>query len=545
MPPFIQSLLRPEAHDHPVGRLELLQTHISWVILAGDFAYKIKKPVDFGFVNFVTLESRRELCLEEVRLNRRLAADLYLRVKPVYGPPERASFIGSGEPIDYAVQMRRFPQEDLLPAVLERGQLTGAHWDACADTLAAFHEHAAVATEDVPFGSPETVWRPVAENIKVLESVPAVEGRLRELKQWATAEFDRLKEVFQQRKQAGRVRECHGDLHLGNMLLAVDRIEAFDCLEFNPSLRWTDVICEMAFLAMDLVVRGQPGFAFRVLNRWLEQTGDYVGLATWRWYFCYRATVRAKVAALRSAQPERTPADAAADHEELERYLTLAESVTRWPPRALILTHGVSGSGKSHVAAALCEHLGAIRLRSDVERKRLFGKWGPASEEPRQRMRQEAQASHPRQGFRSEQNLPTLAGDMYDSKVTEKVYQEVLTDLATTVVEAGFPVIVDATFLSHDLRRRFQELSHRLGVPFVILEFEIAPEVARSRIVLRQQAGKDPSDASLAILEQQLASDEPLTDEERERAVVVPQEARDYEKLAQSVREKLAAAPYS
>ena len=517
MPPFIQSLLRPEAYDHPVGRLEMLQTHISWVILAGDFAYKIKKPVDFGFVNFVTLESRRELCHEEVRLNRRLAADLYLGVKPVYGPPERASFIGSGEPIDYAVQMRRFPQDDLLPAALERGELTGAHWDECADTLAAFHEHAAVATEDVPYGSADAVWRPVAENFKILESVPAVAARLSALKQWATAEFERLQDLFQQRKQAGKVRECHGDLHLGNMLLAVDRIEAFDCLEFNPSLRWTDVICEMAFLAMDLVARGQPGFAFRVLNRWLEQSGDYRGLATWRWYFCYRAMVRAKVAALRSAQPERTSTDAAADNEEFERYLTLAEGVIKCPPRALILTHGVSGSGKSHVTTALCEHLGAIRLRSDVERKRLFGAWGASK-------------------------TPVLAGDMYGSNVTEKVYREVLAKQAMAVIEAGFSVILDATFLSHKGRRLFQQLSRQLEVPFVILEFEIAPEVARSRIMQRQQAGKDPSDATLAILEQQLASDEPLTDEERERAVVVPPESRDFETLAERVREKMPAA---
>ncbi len=510
---MIQSLLRSEAYDHPVTHIELLQTHISWVILTGPFAYKIKKPVNFGFVNFTTLEDRERYCHEEVRLNQRLAEELYLGVVPIYGPDEQASFIGSGSPIEFAVKMRQFSQDELLPAVLARGELTPSHLDRFAEALALFQDQAAIATAVMPFGDPESVRQPVEGNLIALRQRPEYAEVVDDLDQWGRTEFQRLTEVFRERKQAGRVRECHGDLHLGNLILHEGRIAAFDCLEFNANLRWIDVISEMAFLVMDLSERGRPDYAFRVLNHWLEQTGDYSGLTTWRWYFCYRALVRAKVAVLRMGQGEQAEGELRTLTQELETYLQLAIAWTQPRPTGIVVTHGVSGTGKSFVTQKLCEALNAIRLRSDVERKRLFGEWGI----PR---------------------VTTLNADMYCSAVSQRVYQTVLLPLVTKIVESGFPVIIDATFLNQQYRSEFQVLARQLSIPFVILEFEGTPDQWRERIRERQQQGTDPSDADVTVLEQQLAIDEPLTEDERHHAISVPSDRSDLSTLIEAIRQR-------
>jgi aminoglycoside phosphotransferase family enzyme/predicted kinase len=503
MDPLIHRLMRPESFPHPVERLELLETHISWVILTGPFAYKLKKPVDFGFVNFTTLDRRERFCHEELRLNRRTAAAMYLDVVPVFGPREQATLIGRGQPIEFAVRMRQFPQAALLPAALHDGRLRPEHLDRFALELARFQRNAAVADASMPFGEPDAVRQPIAGNFTVLTTLPDRADVVQRLRAWSDAEFDRLRTVFADRKRAGRVREGHGDLHLGNMVLLDDVVQAFDCLEFNDGLRWIDVISEVAFLVMDLQERGQPGLAARVLNRWLEQTGDYVGLATWRWYFVYRALVRAKVATLRLRQPDLSPDEMARQQLDLDKYLSLAERRTGPRPTAMVITHGVSGSGKSVVAEKLVEEFGAIRLRSDIERKRLYGRWGDPIGEP-------------------------LTGSMYCSDVTERVYGDRLSEAVPNILGAGFPVIVDATFLRRDLRELFTALARRLQVPFVILDVDADLAVLRERVAARQQAGQDPSDADACVLDEQLQSREPLTDTERLSAISVRTDTADW-----------------
>ena len=481
-PALVVSLLRPQAYPHPVERVELLETHISWVFLAGPYAYKLKKPVDFGFLDFSTPERRELFCHEELRLNRRLSGDLYLDVVPLHGPPERAAFCGEGPVIDHAVRMRRFPQTALLPLVLQRGELADGQIDRFADDLARFQAEAALAPATGPHGSAEAVREPVLANFAALESSPLLGDqpgtpeRLQRLRHWADAEWLRLRSRFAERLAAGRVRECHGDLHLGNLLLQEGRIVAFDCLEFSDTLRWIDVISEMAFLVMDLQEHGQGRLGLRLLNRWLEQTGDWEGLDLWRWYACYRALVRAKVAALRG-----DPA--------LHAYLELAERLITPPPLVLAITTGVSGLGKSRHALAVAERLGWIRLRSDVVRKRMFGLWG----------------------------IPPVAersGDPYRSEVSEELFAQRLPALAQQLIGAGFPVVVDATFLRRLDRQRMADLAARLGVPFLILEPQAPVAVARERIRRRLRHGRDPSDATEAVLEQQLAMAEPLDRQE-------------------------------
>lgn len=481
--------MRPEAYPHAVRDLKLLATHISWVILTGEFAYKIKKPVQYNFVDYSTLELRRQNCEEELRLNRRLAPDLYLDVVPIAGPPESARVGVDDAPCEFAVRMRQFEHQSLLEAALAAGTAQLNHFDAFGRRLAAFHR--SIAGQPVPegLGTPERIVRNVSE---VWEILPAHAGaellpRIEALQAWRTTEERRIETVFASRRHDGFVREGHGDLHLGNLLLLAGEIVAFDGIEFNPSLRWIDVLSEVTFLAMDLVAVGRRDAAFTFLNAYLEETGDYAGLKVFRYYAVYRAGVRAAVTLLRGAQlaseAERAPLRASA-----ERYIRVAEEFARDARPTLTITHGVSGSGKSFATAQLLAAEGSVRLRSDVERKRMAG------------LRADERAA---------------AAD-YSPAATAAVYQR-LGALAQQVVQAGFPVVVDATFLKREQRARFGAIADVCGVPWRILDCQAPPTVLRERVRQRAVAGGDPSDATVEVLELQLLADEPLDAQECER----------------------------
>ena len=499
MEPLIAALLRPEAYDHPVAAVQLLETHISWVLLTGTYAYKIKKPVNLGFVDFSTVERRAALCQEELRLNRRLAPDLYCDVRPIHGPPHCASFHGDGPVIEMAVRMHQFRQEELLPAVLEAGLPPEALvllFEELATRLAHFHGAAGVAGAAPPGEAAERVREPAIANLEALERCLGPDPRLASLRAWTEQEAVRLAPLFEQRLDDGRVREGHGDLHLGNMVLRHGRIEVFDCLEFSLRLRWIDVISDLAFLVMDLQQRGQPELGGRVLDRWLEVSGDYGALAAWPWYRAYRALVRAKVAVLRLAQPEVSSAEQSALQHDLAAYLELALASIEPPRPTLVLMHGVSGSGKSHLAARLAQRLGWLHIRSDVERKRLFGLWGG-----------DAQAR--------------FSGDLYRQEVSEHLFAVVLPQIAQAALTGGLSLLLDATFLQRRERQRFHGLAVRLGVRFVLLDCRCPLELAERRILQRQAIGADPSDADFAVLQRQLASREPLAQEERASVLAI------------------------
>lgn len=493
-PALIRGLLQPEAYGHPVQEITLLETHISWVILTGPYAYKLKKPVNLGFLDFTSLEQRQHFCLEELRLNRRFGSDLYQAVLPVVGSLQAPRVGGDGPPLEFALQMRQFDQADLLPAVLARGAIGAEAIGSFADRLARVHAEAAVAGSNSGFGTPDAVREPVLANFHtLLERRPTalsgdLQAALLALRGWSEREFGCREPLFRQRLAAGRVRECHGDLHLGNLVWRHARIEAFDCLEFAPALRWIDVISDLAFLAMDLEKRGQGALAAVLLNRWLEHSGDYAGLALWRWYGVYRALVRAKVAAL------------GADLQGVRTYVQRADWIRRRRPRMLLLCHGLSGSGKSHHSAQLLGPLCAIRLRSDVERKRLFGLWGEDAEPC---------------------GTGKRTGDPYAPGVSEELFAERLPQAAAAVLEAGFTAIVDATFLRRLDRQRMGAVAAAAGVPLLILDLQAPSGLLRQRISRRQRLGQDPSDADLAVLDQQLRSRESLSAAELRLAVAV------------------------
>lgn len=492
---LIAALMRPAAFPHPVQALQLLETHISWVILTGEFAYKVKKPLDLQFLDYSSLERRRHFCAEELRLNRRTAPRLYLAVVPITGTPAAPSLGGDGPVLEYAVQMRQFPQEDLLSARLAAGQLAPDEVDSLARVVATFHVQAAVVPDAEPWGTPEEAHRPVQENFSQIRPRLAdgeEQARLVRIAAWAQARQAALRPVFARRREEGRVRECHGDLHLGNLVLLDGVPCPFDGIEFSAALRWIDVMSDTAFLMMDLEQRGRPDLAWRFLDGYLQHTGDFDGLAVLDYYRSYRAMVRAKVTAIRLEQ-------AGADDTllpEYRRYAQLAERYTRPVSPCLLITCGPSGSGKTFLTQPLLERRGMVRLRSDVERKRLFGLAADAD------------------------SASALGGGIYSPAAGERTYARLL-ELAETILTAGFPVLVDATFLTGAQRTPFRALAGRLGVPFAILRFTADEATLYRRVTERRAGQRDASEADGAVLARQLAQQEPPAAEEQAHSLTI------------------------
>ncbi len=516
---LVQRLQDPACFPHPVDRFQVIETHISFVLLTGPFAYKFKKPLDLGFLDFSTLEKRRFYCHEEWRLNRRLAPDLYLDVVAVGGTPDRPRILESGyggDILDYAVRLVQFPAQAELDAVAERGALTARHIDRLADIVADFHQRTPKARLESLYGTPAMVADRMRQNFdQIAERVAGDWERERreQLLEWTLATTTGLRNDLDLRRRQGWVRECHGDLHLGNIVLLEDEPVPFDCIEFSPELRWIDTLSDTAFLLMDLHHRDLETLANRFLNRYLEATDDYMGLTVLPLYLVYRAMVRAKVAAIGAAQHRQDPAFQAAALQQCSAYLQRAETYTR--PRSctpLVITYGVSGSGKTWLSERLLEHCGAIRVRSDVERKRLL----------------ELPPDATTHGLLNE--------GAYRPEVTLLTYKR-LQALAFGVVDAGFPVIVDATFLDRSFRQMFRRLAEVAGIPFVILACKAPEPVLRERVVQRARAGGDASEATLAVLDHQLAHQDPLDAEEQACAIEVDTAGRvDVDRISTLLR---------
>lgn len=494
---LIAALLQPVHYPHPVTTVEHIQTHISHVLLAGDYAYKIKKPLNLGFLDFTSLDRRKYYCEEELRLNRRLAPEIYLDCLPISGDADHPILdaAASGPIIEYAVRMRRFPQEALLDRMLAADRLQTPHWEALARRLVEFHRTIPVADLAAPFGEPEQVRQPMLDDftqIWPLLTDPADCETLAAVERWTLATSEWLRPRLAERKAGGWIRECHGDLHLGNMVLSTDgQVMIFDGIEFNEDLRWIDVINDLAFLTMDLHFRGAEAFAQRLLNTYLEYSGDFAGLALLSYYQVYRAMVRAKINAIQSHQNSIPESARAAAHAQCQAYLRLALALTQEPVPFLLITHGVSGSGKSHRTGQLLERFpGAIRIRSDVERKRLFG-LGPLDD-----------------------SRSMLGSRLYTPDASARTYARLL-QLADQLLAAGHPVLVDATFMKRVHRQPFRDLAARCGVPFILLDCVADPDTLRQRVAARRARGDDAAEADVEVLERQLRYDDPPIADEK------------------------------
>lgn len=496
---LIQSLLDPDVYPHETRDIHLLETHISWVILTGPYAYKIKKPVDFGFLDYSTLAQRQYYCKLELSLNLRLAPSLYLGVVAITGTEDEPIIDGPGEAIEYAVKMKQFPSGQLLSDLIANAELSTAHVDWLAKVVADFHTNIAVAPADSDFGTAEAVWQPVEENFQQIRAATEeteLLQRLADIEDWSRKEYSAIRSQLDQRKQDGFIRECHGDLHLGNIVLLDEEIVPFDCIEFNDHLRWIDVMSELAFLVMDIEDHDRRDLAWRLLNAYLERTGDYEGLGVLRFYLVYRAVVRVKVAALRLNQAGLADEDKTAIHHQMGNYLALAEHYIRSRRAAVFIMHGLSGSGKTWVSQQLIEALPAIRIRSDVERKRLHGLSA------------------------NESSGSGIGEGIYDEQSSDETYTWLAT-LAEAICKAGFLVIVDAAFLRKDRRQWFRLLAEELGVPFRILSCHASHVILRERIEERQALGVDASEAPITVLDHQLEAHDPITGEEQAWTYVI------------------------
>lgn len=512
---LVQQLQSPAAFQHPVSTLHCIETHISWVLLTGEYAYKIKKAVDFGFLDFSTLEKRRFFCAEELRLNGRFSENLYLDVVAIRGNVDRpqidlagiadAVVIGQHQTqgdaqapapvLEYAVKMRQFPQEQLIESCIKRGEITIADIESIALTLAEFHSNKAarLPEDNTTLGTFAAVAQPALDNFSQIESLQnhfGADTLLKQLREWTKTKLDALKPLIEERRESGFVVECHGDLHLGNIAVLDGKITFFDGIEFSERLRWIDTQSELAYLIMDLEDKGYAEWANHLLNVYLEETGDYLGLALLPLYKVYRALVRAKVNALRAHQADISAAQSEQCRQAFLHYLTLAESFTRRRSVFLAITHGVSGSGKTYLTTPLVEQSGAIRLRSDVERKRLFNLSRLAS---------------------SDSGIDT---GIYTASASDATYQRLL-ELSEALLSQGYAVIVDATFLKRARRQSFAALAKRHNALFRILHCEAAAEVLRQRLLQRQQLAKDASEAGPEVLEHQQQGYEVLDETER------------------------------
>ncbi|MEN9888343.1 MAG: hypothetical protein RL559_380 [Pseudomonadota bacterium] len=499
LPPLIRALLEPQLYPGAVPRVELLQTHGAWVLLAGEAAYKIKKPVRLSFMDFSTLALRRAACEAELRVNARCAPTppqppIYRAVLPIVGTPESPRWgqpgVDEGEAIEFAVQMHRFGEAARLDHLCLRGALQPEQLAQLGQRLATWQAQAAVAPAEAPWGQPDTVWVVVHDNLQALEALlePGDDPVLvQSLSDWTRAQWPTVSAALAERRRSGHVREGHGDLHLANLVLLAGEVLPFDAIEFNEALRWVDVASDLAFTWMDLQRLGQPGLAHTLLSAWMDASGDVGAPAVLPFFGVYLALVRAKVAAIARTQRSATD-ERAALQAELCVYLQLAQRLAQPGAPQLIITHGLSGSGKSFEAGRWLAAQGgsrALRLRSDVERKRLHGLAALQASAPSERER------------------------FYGPEASALTYAS-LRGRARDLLQAGWTVLVDAAFLRRAEREAFAALARELGCPFAVLAPEAPLAVLRERIAARQAAGTDPSEATLAVLEQQLGWIEPL-----------------------------------
>jgi aminoglycoside phosphotransferase family enzyme/predicted kinase len=478
---LIEALSDPSAYPHAGESVQVQQTHISVVFLAGPFAYKIKKPVQFDFVDFSTLELRRFYCAEEVRLNRRLAGPIYHDVVPITRENSHLLVDGDGEVVEWAVQMDRLPEERTLLATVKSDQASPDQICTLAQRIAGFHSKADTGSEIAAYGRYEVVAGNARENLEqatrqIGQAIgAAVFQRLHVL---TTAALAKLRPTIEKRAANGVIRETHGDLRLEHVYFFPDRpppndLIIIDCIEFNERFRYADPVSDVAFLVMDLLVHGRRDLAGVFAETYFQASGDEEGRSLLRYYVSYRAAVRAKVAGIKAQEPEVPQAerDEALAKARARWLLALAELEEPGRRPCLLLVGGLPGTGKSTLARALAEQANARVIRSDEVRKELAG----VAEQ--------------------ESKPASFESGIYTAEWTERTYAECLRRADALLFE-GNRVIVDATFAKEAWRNAFLDLAQRWGMPALFFVCRTEPEVVRTRLANRK---KDVSDADWSV----------------------------------------------
>ena len=441
---LIQALQDKLCYPHETGSIKLMESDLAWVILTGDYAYKIKKPIDLYFLDASTLNARLELCRSEFSLNQRSYPGLYIEVVGIY-ESENGLKVGSGDqaPIEYAVKMKQFNPSSTLDHIHNREGMNHDRLEKLCQAVFELHAKAPISGIETPFGEPNSLYVPAQLNFDQVRPnliEPRNLAQLIQLEAWAHEYLKRLWPRFAERKDLGMIRECHGDLHLGNVIETESQeIRLFDCIEYRAEFRWIDVISEIAFLMIDLEARDDFASAWHLLNRYLELSGDYHALWVYQGYSAYRAMVRAKECLLGLNAPVLPTDEDISPIARYRRYALMAEHATMIRPRVLLITLGLDSKVRQSLTHQLIDDFGMIRLRSDLERQRLYS--GQENTSP-------------------------------------KTYRH-LVELAELSLRAGFPVVVSGGFENPDDRERFRRLAESHGLLFGILTDEDSVNAAR------------------------------------------------------------------
>ncbi len=491
LPNTLKFLLDGRAYPHTTGAIHLVETHLSWVLLTGEFAYKIKRPVALPFVDLSTSQRREKLCHEEVRLNRRFAPELYVGVCNITADEAGARIDGTGQVIDHAVKMRQFERAQELDILLVSHRIAPAELAEFGIELARVHATLPSAGPADPWGLAESVRNAMMRNLDECIQAAAYLSDIEMLRALRAPLEEQLAAAaawMTERRLSAKVRECHGDLHCSNVVRRGSRLVAFDCLEFDPAFRWIDVADEVAFLHADMEALRQPAHMQAFLGGYLEGSGDYHACRFLDLYAAHRSLVRAKVSALSAAGSSDTSVLHGA-RKTFDSHVRCAHARLSPKRPILILMSGLSGSGKTWLAKRLAIPFDAIHIRSDIERKRLAGLSAGA------------------------QSQSGLGQGLYKPEVNARVHQQLLT-AAESTLSGGYNTIVDATFSRRADRACFAELARRLGMGIRLVYCHAPPDVLRSRIEQRVRSGGDPSEADLAVLEWQQQHYEPLCPDE-------------------------------
>jgi len=514
LPPVIRALTKPGILPGSTGPVTIIQTQMSWVLLTADYAFKFKKPVNLGYVDYTTLEKRLFYCRREIELNRRLCPDSYLGVVVVTADGGQYQLDGTGETADYAVKMKRLPQNRMLDWLLQNGEVTPDMLKAVADRVAGFHRQAETSRHIAAYGSPESVRFNAVENFEQTARYtgPVAPARsMRRIKEFTLAFLDTKQDLLAGRVEAGRIRDCHGDLHSSHICFT-DQLCIYDCIEFNDRFRYADTASEAAFLAMDLDHYGRADLGDVFVRHYIEASGDTGAESLLRFYKCYRAMVRAKVNCFKLDDPYVSGDEKAVSRDTARLYFDLAESYTLEKP-VLLATTGLTGSGKSTLARALGRRMGMVVISSDIVRKKLAGV--PAT-----------------QHF-----YDSVDSGIYSAEFSRLTYETML-EQAGYWLSRGVSVVLDATFTLSQSRLAAAGLARRHGADFGILEFRIDDNQALARLEERMNQPGNVSDGRSEIYFKLKREYQPLTGIETACRVIIDSSV-PFEQNINRVREYL------
>jgi aminoglycoside phosphotransferase family enzyme/predicted kinase len=496
LPVLVQGLLEPKAYPEATTRIELLQTQMSFVLLTDNYVYKVKKPVNLGFLDYTTLEKRRFFCQREVELNQRLCPEVYLGVVPIIQEGSNIIVEGKGEAIEYAVKMHRLPQQAMMDRLLAGDRVTPEMITRVAQKLAEFHKRAETNATISAFGEIKAIRKNTDENFTQTEKYignTISQEKYQRIKAYTDSFIKKNATLFQQRIAGGRIRDCHGDLHAAHVCFT-DGICIYDCIEFNDRFRYSDVAAEVAFLAMDLDHYGRADLARRFVSAYIDKSQDSGLIKLLNFYKCYRAYVRGKVEGFKLDDPYIAPAEKRQILEVASSYFDLADAYIRSKPM-LFITSGLVGTGKTFLAQALAKRLGLVVISSDVTRKKLAGI--PVTEH----------------------RFEEFDAGIYSPEFSKKTYGKMFTE-AGDILNEGGSVIMDASFIRAEERLKAKKLAGESGADFFIVECRLDEKTIKQRLARRLEEGST-SDGRWEIYPSQKRAFEPVVEvPETNRAII-------------------------